>query len=134
MVRFSMAKNAEKPPPTMVDPASTGVSPPRKLGQHGLSLWNSVQIAYRIDDVGGIELLAQVCAASDRVEALAEQINVDGEVIYSPVGPKAHPALRDELAGRAFIVRTLERLGLNVETIKPVGRPSGPRRRGHDAD
>jgi hypothetical protein len=119
-----MAKPADRPPLTVIDPASTGISPPRKLGQHGFSLWNSVQNAYRIDDVGGIELLAQVCAAADRVEALAERISADGEVIHTPAGPKAHPALRDELAGRAFIVRTLERLGLNVETIKPMGRPS----------
>jgi hypothetical protein len=128
-----MAKNAEKPPLTMVDPDSIGVSPPRKLGQHGLSLWNSVQTAYRIDDVGGIELLAQACAAADRVEALAERITADGEVVNTRAGPKAHPALRDELAGRAFIVRTLERLGLNVETIKPMGRPSKGWR-GPDAD
>ena len=119
-----MAKSADEPPLTLVNPAATGVSPPRKLGQHGLSLWNSVQTAYRIDDVGGIELLAQACAASDRVEALAERITTDGEVVQTRAGPKAHPALRDELAGRAFIVRTLERLGLNVEAIKPIGRPS----------
>ena len=119
-----MAKGAEKSPLTLVGPTSTGVSPPRKLGQHGLSLWNSVQAAYQIDDVGGIELLAQACAASDRVEALAERISADGEVVTTRAGPKAHPALRDELAGRAFIVRTLERLGLNVEAIKPIGRPS----------
>jgi hypothetical protein len=119
-----MAKAADKPPLTLIDPASTGISPPRKLGEHGLSLWNSVQNAYRVDDAGGIELLAQACAAADRVEALAERITADGEVIHSRAGPKAHPALRDELAGRAFIVRTLERLGLNVETVKPLGRPS----------
>ena len=124
MVRNFMAKAADKPPLTLIDPASTGISPPRKLGEHGLSLWNSVQNAYRVDDAGGIELLAQACAAADRVEALAERITADGEVIHSRAGPKAHPALRDELAGRAFIVRTLERLGLNVETVKPLGRPS----------
>lgn len=82
-----------------------------------------MQTEYRIDDAGGIELLAQACAAADRVEALAERINVDGEVVHTRAGPKAHPALRDELAGRAFICRTLERLGLNLETIKPIGRP-----------
>ena len=119
-----MAKAADRPPLTVIDPASTGIPPPRKFGQHGMSLWNSVQTAYRIDDVGGIALLAECCAARDRVEALAEAITRDGEVIQTRAGPKAHPALRDELAGRAFIVRTLERLGLNVETIKPVGRPS----------
>jgi hypothetical protein len=128
-----MAKPVDRPPLTVVDPALTGVAPPRKLGQHGLSLWNSVQNAYRIDDVGGIELLAQACAAADRVEALAERITADGEVVNTRAGPKAHPALRDELAGRAFVVRTLERLGLNVETIKPLGRPPKGLR-GPDAD
>jgi len=104
-----------KPPMTVVDRGSTGIEPPRPLGLHGRALWNSVQGAYRIDDVGGIELLAQACAAADRVEALAE--------------------LRDELQGRAFIVRTIERLGLNLETIKPVGHPPGPAwRGGRDAD
>ena len=119
-----MAKSADKPPLTLVGPTSTEISPPRELGRHGMALWRSVQHAYRIDDVGGIELLAQACAAADRVEALAERISADGEVVNTRAGPKAHPALRDELAGRAFIVRTLERLGLNVETIKPMGRPS----------
>jgi hypothetical protein len=126
-----LAKGLDKPPLTLIDPTLTGIAPPRKLGQYGLSLWNSIQTAYRIDDVGGIELLAQACAAADRVEALAERINADGEVVHTRTGPKAHPALRDELAGRAFIVRTLERLGLNVETIKPVGRPSGGWRGNH---
>jgi hypothetical protein len=119
-----MAKDAEKPPLTLVGPTSTEISPPRELGRHGMALWRSVQHAYRIDDVGGIELLAQACAASDRVEALAERISADGEVVNTHAGPKAHPALRDELAGRAFIVRTIERLGLSVEAIKPIGRPS----------
>jgi hypothetical protein len=33
-----MAKGFDKPPLTLIDPASTGISPPRKLGQHGLAL------------------------------------------------------------------------------------------------
>jgi hypothetical protein len=36
---------------------------------------------------------------------------------------KVKKGLREELAGRAFVARTLERLGLNVEAIKPMGRP-----------
>ena len=128
-----MAKAADRPPLTLLDPASTGISPPRPLGQHGLALWNGVQSAYRIDDIGGIQLLTLAAQALDRVEALAERISADGEVVHTRAGPKAHPALRDELAGRAFIARTLERLGLNVETIKPLGRPSKGWR-GPDAD
>ena len=35
-----------------------------------------------------------------------------------------HPGVKDELACRGFVCRTLHRLGLNVETIKPNGRPA----------
>jgi Phage terminase, small subunit len=79
---------------------------------------------YRIEDRGGIEILAQCCASLDRAENLAEAIARDGEVVHSRTGvPKSHPAIRDELAARAFVCRTLERLGLNIETIKSQGRP-----------
>ena len=92
---------AKEPPLTVVGSNSAGNSPPRKLGEHGLSLWNAVTSAYRIDDVGGIELLAQACAASDRAEALAARIDQDGETIHTKAGLKAHPCLKDELAARA---------------------------------
>jgi hypothetical protein len=116
-----MAKNPDKPLLTVVDSIATGISPPRELGQHGLALRNAVMAEYRIEDRGGIELLAQVCAAQDRVKSLKAAIDRDG----TKNGPKAHPALRDELQIRSFICRTLERLGLNVEVVKPVDRPSG---------
>jgi hypothetical protein len=82
---------------------------------------------YRIEDRGGIEILAQCCASLDRAENLAEAIARDGDVVRSRNGvPKSHPAIRDELAARAFVCRALERLGLNLETIKPQGRPPRP--------
>jgi hypothetical protein len=117
---------------TLVDPTATVASPPRKLGRAGAALWQSVMGEYQIEDCGGIELLAQACAALDRVEALAERIDADGEIVHGRQGPRPHPCLRDELAGRSFVVRTLERLGLNLEAIKPIGRPSGSGRK--DAD
>src|SRR6516165_5428795 len=106
-------------------PPST-VSPPRKLGVHGAKLWSSVTSEYPVEDIGGIELLAQACAALDRAESLAASIAVDGGVIYVRGCPKAHPAVKDELACRAFVVRTLARLGLNVvvDQGRPVGRPA----------
>ena len=61
----------------------------------------------------------------DRAEQLAEAVNHDGAVLYGKHGPSAHPAIKEELAARAFICRTLARLGLNVEPIKPPGRPGG---------
>jgi hypothetical protein len=78
---------------------------------------------YNILDIGGLELLAEACAARDRVEALREAIDRDGVAIKTRNGLRGNPLLRDELANRSFIVRTLERLGITVESIKPVGRP-----------
>jgi phage terminase small subunit len=101
------------------------IQPPRPLGEHGLALWRSINSEYDISDAGGREMLAQACAALDRAEALREHIDAEGEVIRSKSGLKAHPALKDEIAARSFVVRTLHRLGLDVEAIKPPGRPPG---------
>jgi hypothetical protein len=38
-------------------------------------------------------------------------------------GIKDHPALKHELANRSLVIRTLARLGLDVEAVKPLGRP-----------
>jgi hypothetical protein len=115
-----------KPPLTLISPDATGNGPPRPLGQHGMALWTAVTSEYRVDDIAGRELLAQACAASDRVETLAAQIEVDGAIVRTRTGPRAHPGLRDEVQLRAFIVRTIEKLGLNFECVRPVaGRPPG---------
>jgi hypothetical protein len=121
-----------KPPLNLVDANATSPSPPRKLGQHGLELWRQVMTEYSIADRGGIELLCQACGALDRVEALAERISADGEVILVRGVPKPHPALQAELAARSLVCWCLERLGLNLEAIKPIGRPPGPGFRGVD--
>jgi hypothetical protein len=115
-------KTMTRPPLTVVAPDPTVPTPPRKLGQHGADLWRTVQREYCIEDPGGLELLAQACAAVDRIEALAERINADGEVLIIKGVPRPHPCLREELAARAFAVRTLERLGLNLEAVRPIGR------------
>jgi hypothetical protein len=120
-----------KTPLTVVLPGPLTVvlaAPPRKLGEPGMALWRSVTGEYRIEDAAGIEFLTQACQAADRVEALAAQITADGEIVRTRAGPRAHPGLKDEVALRSFIVRTLERLGLNFEAIRPTpGRPGGAR-------
>jgi len=122
-----MAKTPENQSFSVAPGETTGVSPPRRLGPHGTALWDAVMREYRIEDRGGIEILAQCCASLDRAQSLAEAIARDGEVVRTRAGaPKSHPAVKDELACRAFVCRTLERLGLNVETIKPQGRPPRP--------
>jgi hypothetical protein len=112
-------------PPLTIEPGTTLPQPPRPLGQHGRALWDRIQAEYMVRDTGGAEILMQACAALDRAEALAVRISEDGEVVYGKTGPRSHPALRDEVANRAFVVRTIAKLGLNYEAIKSVGRPGG---------
>jgi hypothetical protein len=110
--------------PTLPNPAATAFQPPRNLGDPGLSLWNRITSEYQIEDCGGLEMLAQACQALDRAETLRSEIERDGEVLRLQGTVRDHPALKHELANRAFVVRTLVRLGLNFEPVKPsVGRP-----------
>jgi hypothetical protein len=113
-----------KPPLTLIPPAATGTQPPRELGPRGLELWRSVTDEYRVDDAAGVQMLLQACLALDRLEALAEQISQDGEIIRGRSGPRSHPGLRDEIALRAFVCRTLRSMGLNYEPLRSApGRP-----------
>jgi hypothetical protein len=119
---------AEKPPKTPFSVVTAlplqVADPPRPLGPAGLALWQAIQVEYNIQDRGGVEMLLVGCQALDRAERLRTCIDRDGDVVYSRSGvPKAHPAIRDEVACRAQVMRAIEKLGLNYEAIKPVGRP-----------
>jgi hypothetical protein len=94
-------------------------------GEAGLALWKRAHSEYDISDVAGVEMLLLACQSLDRAEALRAQIDVDGEVIRLRNGTiRSHPALRDEVACRAFLVRTISRLGLNFEPLRSSpGRP-----------
>ena len=118
----------------MLDPSSTTPQPPRKLGDFGSSLWQGIQGEFKVDDSAGREMLAQACEAADRVGRLAAKIDADGEIVETESGLKAHPLLKDELAGRAFIVRVLRQLGLTSEPIRAVGRPTAWRKQQEQRD
>ncbi len=107
--------------PTIADPGQ----PPSSLGEAGANLWRSVMSEYDITDAGGMTLLVQACAAMDRIAEYSDIIAHDGPVIATKHGPKEHPLLKMELASRSFVVRTLARLGLNMEPLKGIGRPGG---------
>jgi hypothetical protein len=109
-------------PPPVLNPAE----PPANLGPAGCNLWRSVLAQYDISDAGGLVLLEQAAFAADRAERLREQIDADGEILHGRAGPREHPGLKGELAARAFITRTLCKLGLHVEPLRPgPGRPPG---------
>jgi hypothetical protein len=83
-----------------------------RLGVFGRRLWEAVQSEFGICDCGGITLLEQACRACDRAERCRLLIDSEGEVIKSRGGAlREHPLLRAELQNRAFITRTLARLG-----------------------
>ena len=115
----------KKPKIKLVSSNVTTAKPASEFGPGGQQLWTNITDEYTIEDAGGVALLRQLCHAQDRVDQLAAQIEIDGPVVYVKGTPRAHPALRDELQGRAFITRTIARLGLNFEPVKPVGRPAG---------
>jgi hypothetical protein len=108
--------------PLPVTPPSV---PPQKLGEAGLSLWTRVQDEFRVEDCGGIELLVQACLMVDRATELAAAIAQDGCMVSTASGMKVHPAVREELAARSFVTRTLMRLGVVYEPVKGIGRPPG---------
>jgi hypothetical protein len=118
-------KSPQKPRLTLVEPPASGPEPPRKLGERGRKLWDDLLDENDIGDSSGITSVMHICLAEDRLEAVERQIAEDGEVVMTRAGPKEHPLLKIELQLRSFIVRSLQRLGLQVPSI---GRPPGSHR------
>jgi hypothetical protein len=109
---------------TAMPPAS---DPLHGLGEHGRTAWQLITNQYQIDDAGGRMMLHEICAARDRLVELQQAIDRDGAIVKSRSGVREHPAIKLELQLRAFICRTLVRLGLSVEAINPsAGRPARP--------
>jgi hypothetical protein len=100
--------------------------PPGKLGAVGLSLWNDITGSYEFSDRASYETLFQACAAAERAARLRDLIDEAGEVQKTRAGFRDHPALKHELACRAFVCRSLARLGLDLEPLRAAaGRPPG---------
>ncbi len=97
---------------------------PADLGPHGAALWTRVTGEYDVSDAGGVAMLEQACHAADRAENCRVAIDRDGEMIAHERGAREHPLLKAEMAARAFVVRTIQRLGLSFEPVRSgPGRP-----------
>jgi hypothetical protein len=106
----------------VVQPATVGPpTPPSHLGEPGRKLWVSLVSEYRIEDAGGLALLATAAEATDRIWRCREAIDRDGELIQTRYGPKMHPLLPAERDARAALTRALYRLNLDVEPLKSLG-------------
>jgi hypothetical protein len=97
------------------EPLADLMQPPADLAATGAALWTSIQRQYQISDSGGLAMLKLACESLDRAHSCREQIDEDGEVVRSRTGIRDHPLLKHETAARSFTVRTLLRLGLDVE-------------------
>jgi hypothetical protein len=125
-----VVKNPDDKPPLSVVKLPSN-EPPANLGPAGAGLWRSIMSEYDVSDAGGQALLEQAAAAYDRAERLRIEIDRDGEIVRGRNGIREHPGLKGELAARAFMCRTLQRLGINLEAVRMApGRPSGPAWRG----
>jgi hypothetical protein len=107
------------------EPLSDLTEPPPDLQETGAHLWRTIQQQYQIHDSGGLAMLRLACQSQDRAESCRRRIDEDGLMLRTKAGPKEHPLLKAELGARSFTVRTLQRLGLDVEAVGPIGRPSG---------
>jgi len=61
---------------------------------------------------------SRACRGADLAQECAAIIATDGPVVRTPQGVKDHPLLRHELTARAFVVRTISRLGLDIEPVR----------------
>jgi hypothetical protein len=105
-------------------PRPTTAAPPATLGQPGTNLWRSIMSEYALRDSGGLTMLEQACIGIDRAAEAADTVAREGITIKTPSGLKEHPAAKTELMYRSFVVRTLAKLGLDVEPVRAKGRPT----------
>jgi hypothetical protein len=119
----------KKPILKVVPAARKGANPPpRPLGHHGQSLFDRVLREYDVSDVAGRELLTLACQSLDRAEALRDAIDRDGEMLMMRNGGmREHPGIKPELANRAFVVKTVGRLGLDLEPLRTTGPGRPPK-------
>jgi hypothetical protein len=108
-------------------PTAHTLPPPPHLDETGAALWREVTSVFEFDDPASYEVLAQACAARSRAERCRLLIDEQGEMLRLKGGiTRANPLLRDELANRAFTVRALSKLGLDLQPLRSgPGRPPG---------
>jgi hypothetical protein len=96
-------------------------------------MWADITSEYDVSDAAGIQLLAIACQALDRAETLRAIIDKEGVMIQNKQGnTREHPALKQELNNRCFVVRTLSRLGLSFEPMQANRGRTGGKNSGWD--
>ena len=80
---------------------------------------------FSFDCAADIALLMTACEAIDVIAACDAQIAAEGlTVVGQRGGMTAHPLLAVANSNRALFTRVVRQLGLVLEPVKDVGRPS----------
>jgi hypothetical protein len=85
------------------------VSPPIDLRDPGRRLWKAITDDYDLDE-HELALLVEATRTVDLLDELERRIRLDGAVIQSPQGLKAHPAAVEARQQRIALARILAAL------------------------
>ena len=100
--------------------------PPKNLSDEAKQWYKSLREEYNIKDMGGLLLLQSAMESFDRMRGAQKIIEKDGAVILDRFGQsKAHPLCSVERDARAALLNALKSLNLDLEPVKPLGRPGG---------
>jgi hypothetical protein len=118
------ASTDRQPASTDRQPASTDRERELTSNSEGSRLWRKV-LRERSLNASQRELLKQACTALNDADALRRRIAAEGAVLYADDGVplRSHPAIRVELALRRFAAKTLADLNRVEKQPRPVGRP-----------
>jgi len=96
-----------------------------ELGSDGRAFYDAVQAEFAIEDSGGVSILLQACHMLDRAAECRSQVAKEGQTFSTNTGlVRAHPLLAAEAAARAGHIRAVQALGISLEPLKQMGRPS----------
>lgn len=113
-----------KPPLTLVPTPGNGRTPRRKPRQTGTDLVKTISEGFELE-AGGIALLNETAMLVDRLNSVADQISKDGPMLkWGKGSSRPHPLLKTELALHTLIGRNLQRLGVGLEPVQGIGRPT----------
>ncbi|MBK0400643.1 P27 family phage terminase small subunit [Limibaculum sp. M0105] len=100
------------------------LKPPKHLSKEAASWWRSLIAEYEISDVAGLTLVTTAAECLDRMRAAQDAIRKHGEVIEDRYGSvKTNPACSLEKDSRNGLLAALKALNLDLEPVKPRGRP-----------
>lgn len=103
------------------------ITPPSHLSAPARRWFKSMQTEYGITDSGGLSLLIAAAEAWQRAAEARALVSKAGCVVQDRFGQSVpHPAVKIERESRGQLLTALKALQLDIEPVKPPGRPARP--------